>query len=380
MTTSPSALKLIDADVHNALASPNDLLPFLPTYWREEVKARGMNVPHAGYVSPVGVLREDARPDDNAGGPGSSPAFLMKDHMDRYGIDYAVLTGSGMLSLSLHNDPDYATALASALNEWLVATWLAYSPRFRGSIIINHSDPLAAAKEIRKWAGRPQIAQVLMASGSNRLFGQRFFHPIYEAAAEAGLPVAIHPGSEGAGTAPNVTGAGRPTRYMEWHNILPTNYMATVNSLVCEGVFEKFPTLKFVAIEGGIAWLPHLMWRMDKNYKALRAQTPWLKKLPSDYIRQHIRVTTQPIEETEKPEHLLQIFEMINAPHMIMFSSDYPHWDFDNPKMSLPPLPKEMKERIFWKNAAELYGLRSAESGVRNEDPNLSRAAAQSMP
>lgn len=380
MTTSPSVLKLIDADVHNALASPNDLLPFLPTYWREEVKARGMNVPHAGYVSPVGVLREDARPDDNSGGPGSSPAFLMKDHMDRYGIDYAVLTGSGMLSLSLHNDPDYSTALASALNEWLVATWLAYSPRFRGSIIINHSDPLAAAKEIRKWAGRPQIAQVLMASGSNRLFGQRFFHPIYEAAAEAGLPVAIHPGSEGAGTAPNVTGAGRPTRYMEWHNILPTNYMATVNSLVCEGVFEKFPTLKFVAIEGGIAWLPHLMWRMDKNYKALRAQTPWLKKLPSDYIRQHIRVTTQPIEETEKPKHLLQIFEMINAPHMIMFSSDYPHWDFDNPKMSLPPLPKEMKERIFWKNAAELYGLRSAESGVRNEDPNLSRAAAQSIP
>jgi len=156
--------------------------------------------------------------------------------------------------------------------------------------------------------------------------------------------------------------------------------MATVNSLVCEGVFEKFPTLKFVAIEGGIAWLPHLMWRMDKNYKALRAQTPWLKKLPSDYIRQHIRVTTQPIEETEKPEHLLQIFEMINAPHMIMFSSDYPHWDFDNPKMSLPPLPKEMKERIFWKNAAELYGLRSAESGVRNEDPNLSRAAPQCIP
>jgi predicted TIM-barrel fold metal-dependent hydrolase len=52
---------------------------------------------------------------------------------------------------------------------------------------------------------------------------------------------------------------------MEWHNILPINYMATVNSLVCEGVFEKFPTLKFVAVEGGVAWLPHLMWRMDKN-------------------------------------------------------------------------------------------------------------------
>lgn len=198
-----------------------------------------------------------------------------------------------------------------------------------------------------------------MASGTPHLFGQRFFHPIYEACAEVGWPIAVHPGTEGAGSAPHVTPAGRPTRYFEWHNILPINYMANVNSLVCEGVFEKFTRLKFVAIEGGIAWLPHLMWRMDKNYKALRSQTPWLKKLPSDYIRSHVFVTTQPIEEPEKPEHLLQIFEMIGAPNNILFSSDYPHWDFDNPKMALPSLPRDWKERIYWKNAAELYGLKA---------------------
>jgi hypothetical protein len=49
--------------------------------------------------------------------------------------------------------------------------------------------------------------------------------------------------------------------------------MAHVNSLVCEGVFERFPNLQFVGIEGGIGWLPHLMWRMDKNWKALRELT-----------------------------------------------------------------------------------------------------------
>lgn len=350
-------LQLIDADVHNALGSPADLLPFLPKYWREEVQVRGLNIPTAGYTSPVGVLRRDAQPDDGPGGPGSSPAFLMKDHMDRYGIDYAILTGSFMLQLSLHADPDYGNALSSAINEWMVATWLAFSPRFRGSLIINHADPIYAAAEIRKWAGRPQIAQVLMASGSSRLFGQRFFHPIYEAAEESSLPVAIHPGSEGAGSAPNVTGSGRPTRYMEWHNILPTNYLSHLNSLVCEGVFEKFSRLRFVAIEGGLAWLPHLMWRMDKNFKALRSSTPWLKQLPSDYLRQHVFVTTQPIEEPEKPEHLAQIIEMIAAPHMILFSSDYPHWDFDNPKMALAGLPAALKRRILSENAAALYRL-----------------------
>jgi len=353
-----AGLSLIDSDVHNGLADPKELLPYLPRYFAEEVKRSGLGIPGAGYSSSVGVLRQDAKPVDEDCGPGASPAFMMKDHLDRYGIDYAILTGSGMLTLSLHNDPDYGNALSSAINEWMVAKWLAFSPRYRGSLIINHSDPAYAAKEIRKWAGHKQISQVLMASGTNRLFGQRFFHPIYEAAAEAGWPVAIHPGSEGAGTAPNITPAGRPTRYMEWHNILPINYMANINSLVCEGVFVKFPDLKFVAIEGGIAWLPHLMWRMDKNYKALRSQTPWLTELPSHYIKKNIRVTTQPIEEPENPQHIVQIFEMIGAPEMILFSSDYPHWDFDNPKMALPPLSKEWKERILWRNAAELYNLK----------------------
>lgn len=361
-TTTQSAspgLRLIDADVHNALTQPADLLPFLPAYWAEIVARHGLLVPGHSYFSPMGVFRHDAKT-PGGGVPGSDPAFLITDHLDRYGIDYGILTGSGVLGISIHPDPDLGNALASAYNEWLAHTWLAHSPRFRGSILINHSDPEAAVREIHKWGEHPAMVQVIMASASNRLFGQRFFHPIYQACAEHGLPIAVHPGTEGRGTAYPATPAGHPTRYMEWHNILPTSYMAHVNSLVCEGVFEKFPALRFVAIEGGIAWLPHLMWRMDKNYKGLRSQTPWLKRLPSEYIREHIKVTTQPIEEPEDPRHLPQIFEMINAPSMIMFSSDYPHWDFDNPQMSLPPLPKDLKERILWRNAADLYALHPA--------------------
>jgi predicted TIM-barrel fold metal-dependent hydrolase len=350
---------LIDADVHNAFARNEDLLPFLPAYWAGMLRQHGLNIPGNPYASPVGIFRTDTKTPGHAT-PGSDPAHLVTDHLDRYGIDYAILTGSGILGLAIHPDPDWGNALAAAYNEWLVHVWLPASTRYRGSIIINHSDPAAAVREIHKWGDHPGMVQVLMASASPRPFGQRYFHPIYEAAVAHRLPVAVHPGTEGRGIAPAPTPSGYPTRYMEWHNILPTNYMAHVNSLVCEGVFEKFPTLRFVAVEGGIAWLPHLMWRMDKNYKALRAQTPWLKRLPSDYIREHIKVTTQPIEEPEDPRHLLQIFEMINAPEMILFSSDYPHWDFDNPRMSLPPLPAELKERIFWRNAAALYDLAPA--------------------
>ena len=347
--------KMIDADVHNWLHGP-DLIPFMSAYWADWTKNRGMGVPGGAYGSPLGVMRTDATP-PGGGMAGSDPQFLAEHHLDKFGIDYAILTGSGILGLSLQPDLDWANSTARAYNEALVAKWLDADPRFRGSIVINHSDPEWSAQEIDRAAQDKRFVQVLMASGSNRLFGQKFFHPIYEAAQRNGLPVAIHPGTEGVGNSGAPTPAGYPARYIEWHNILPINYMATVNSLVCEGVFEKFPGLKFVAIEGGIAWLPHLMWRMDKNYKGLRSTTPWLKKLPSEYIREHIRLTTQPIEEPENPEHILQIFEMVDAKNTVMFSSDYPHWDFDNPKMALPPLKGELKENILWRNAATLYGL-----------------------
>jgi predicted TIM-barrel fold metal-dependent hydrolase len=350
-------VQLIDTDVHNAVSS-RELLPYLTNYWREIVAKGNFGNPTAvtGSGPPISVSREDARPPSGAA-PGSDPQFLIEHHIEHYDIDYAILNGSGMLGISLNPNPDYANAVSSAYNMAVVEKWLDHDPRYKASIIINHSDPQYAAEEIHRVAEDKRFVQVLMASGSNRLFGQRFYHPIYEAAEQHGLPVAVHPGTEGAGTAYPPTPAGYPSTYMEWHNILPTNYMAHINSLVCEGIFEKFPTLKFVAIEGGIAWLPHLMWRMDKNYKALRSTTPWLKRLPSEYIREHIRLTTQPIEEPEDPQQMLQILEMIDATHTVMFSSDYPHWDFDNPKMALPPLRGEMKQRILAGNAAELYGL-----------------------
>ena len=194
-------------------------------------------------------------------------------------------------------------------------------------------------------------------------YGQRFFHPIYDAAQEVGLPVAIHPGSEGVGVSGSPTAAGYPTSYIEWHTGLVGSYIAHLVSLVTEGVFAKFPSLKFVLIEGGVSWLPGLLWRLDKNWKALRQTVPWLDRLPSEVVAQHICLTSQPIEEPEHREHLRQILGMFPAAAMLMFSTDFPHWDGDTPEFVARWLPKDLLTSVMSETARELYGLPEAQVG-----------------
>jgi len=130
--------------------------------------------------------------------------------------------------------------------------------------------------------------------------------------------------------------------------------------MVTEGVFEHFPGLRLMLIEGGTAWLAHTVWRMDKNFKALRSVAPWLKRAPSEYVWDHVRLSTQPLEEPENREHLMQVFEMIHAERTICYASDFPHWDFDDPQRVFPnSMDDHLRRRLYYENAAELYGLPS---------------------
>jgi len=137
--------------------------------------------------------------------------------------------------------------------------------------------------------------------------------------------------------------------------------MTQLVSLVVEGVFQKFPTLKYVFVEGGVAWLPAIMWRLDKNWKALRSTTPWLTRPPSEIIQDHIKLTTQPIEEPEEINHFRQVLEMFDAEKMLMFSSDYPHWDGDTPDFTLRQLPADMRDAVMYRNALEVFHIEAPE-------------------
>jgi uncharacterized protein len=136
-----------------------------------------------------------------------------------------------------------------------------------------------------------------------------------------------------------------------------TSCQALVTSLIMEGVFERLPDLKIVMIEAGFAWLPALGWRLDKHWKRLKEEVPHLRRAPSEYIREHVWVSTQPMEETESPEHLIDIMSWIGW-DKILFASDYPHWDFDDPVLALPPsLDQARRDKIYSGNAKALYGF-----------------------
>jgi predicted TIM-barrel fold metal-dependent hydrolase len=351
---------VIDCDVHNNWSSAEVLRPYLAPAFREylergELPGDRGSFPHAHrpWLHPEDFKRNDSMP-PRGGQAGSDYGFLCEQLLDRYAVEYAVLTGEEAIEVSTLANPYYAQALASAYNDWLVEHWLPLDRRLKGSLVVAPQDPEGAAHEIRRLGDHPEIVQVLVSSGSQRPYGDPFYHPIWEACAELDLPLAAHLGGQG-GVNVSPTGCGPPTFFWEAHALLCETGMGHVASAIAHGVFEQWPNARLVLVECGIAWLPAILWRLDADYRALRKETPWLKRLPSEYARDHIRLTTQPLEQPRNRAALWPALEDVGADDMLLFASDYPHWDFDSP--TVVAVPPAWREKVMSGNARALYGL-----------------------
>ena len=177
--------------------------------------------------------------------------------------------------------------------------------------------------------GDPNFTQILILPRTDEPLGRRRYWPIFEAAVRNNLPITVHVG--GTNGHPS-TGGGWPSYYMEEHHSVAQTMQAVLTSLVFEGVFERFPKLRVVIMEGGLGWIPSLSARMDKHWSRLRSEVPHLKRPPSEYIREQCLVHARSRwKSREALPQLIDLFDRIGWDRLL-FSTDYPHWDFDDPR------------------------------------------------
>ena len=353
-----ATLGLVDVDIHPRPRSPNDYDEWLTAEARERWHTYGIRPRHGFakgtpyFKSQPLACRVDAWPKEGSQ-PASIPSMVASQHLDFHGVDFGVLNPLQPTAQGDQNNP-FSVAMAYAVNEWQLANWVAVDDRLRASVVVPYEDPEASAKEIRRRGGDSRFCQVLIMSRTSHPLGNPKYWPIFEAAQEVGLPIGIHAfGYSGWA----MTNGGWPSFYIEEVSEHATSCQSLVASMVLEGVFERFPKLKIVLIECGFGWLPSVAWRLDKHFPSLRHELPHVKRLPSEQIREHIWVSTQPVEEPPRPEQLLDCMDWIGW-DKILFASDYPHWDFDDPRYAIPSfIPEAKRAAIYGGNAMKVYNF-----------------------
>ena len=358
-------VSVVDCDVHPVPKSLDEFLehypePFRSRYfakYREEVPMSFLlYTPHsntggnAGMGGPGGYA---APP--NGGGPGSDPDFLARQLCVDNGTDYLVMNPLNFRPR--HWDPEWDAAHCSAINSWLAATWLEGEAnrhgRFFGGIQVSAINPASAAIEVEKWAEHPAFVQSYIIADSHVAFGHPQYEPLLAATAKHNLPLGTHLYRH-AGIR-SMTPVGFPSYHVETLPNWIFTYMCHVTSLVFEGVFERYPNLKFVAIEGGCEWVAPLMWRLDRQWEELREEVPQTRRRPSEIIREHMRFATQPLCEPRGRGDLIRAMEWGGAEETMVFSSDYPHYDFDPAKWVAQQVPDSWRHQLMAANALSAY-------------------------
>jgi predicted TIM-barrel fold metal-dependent hydrolase len=327
---------MIDCDVHNAVPSVEALLPYLEPHWQEHVRRSGWK-----------------GPDDDAYPPGSAVAGPRGAGTSLDDVRAAVLEDDGARAVltcaygvDAIRNPDFAAAIAAAVNDWQLAEWLEPEPRLRGSVVVPIVEPGLAAREIDRVGGHPGFVQVLLPVRSARPYGTRGYAPVFDAAARNGLAVALHFGGS-PGNPP--TASGWPSFYVEEYAGMATVFQSQLMSILVEGVLDRTPETRLALVESGFAWLPAFLWRLDKEWKGLRRETPWVRRPPSAYVQEHVRLTLQPFDCPR--ERFPQVLDRLGSDELLLYASDYPHGH----AASAGELRALLPERVLEANAAAFY-------------------------
>jgi uncharacterized protein len=356
--TTLAGMAVVDADVH-VNDTPGALAPYCDRPWRLSLEdLDGASYPYLQVPGFAPNLRLDPPIPGQHAARSVSTAAEMRNALSELEIDIGILFPDHMLLFAAIPNIEYSVALARAYNRWLMAEWLLKERGLYGVLLATPQDPDEAAREIERYAGEERIVGVyLPTAGVNPLWGHRKYDPIMAAAEAVDLPVCLH--------SVTVVTPAFPCQLDQFENhfarqVLSHSFamMANLTSIIHSGVPARFPKLRVVFTEAGIAWVPYMSWRMDKYFNEYRRQVPFLEKRPSEYIKERMWFATQPIEEPDDPRDLVATIDQIGGPERILFASDWPHHDFDHPRAVMKlPMPAEAKRRIMGENALELFGI-----------------------
>ena len=312
----------------------------------------GITAPTGSYQEMAGrVTRRDGRAPEKFPAGTHRDITYTKRWMDAIGIDQVCLFPTPMLGLPFTPRPEVEVALARAYNRWLFEHVLAQEPRISSSLYLPINDPEAmyqGGEGFRRRQRRRRLHHhdAAHSSRSTTIPSCKTYALLEELRPAARLPCRAHLGPAMRAMNPCNRFIAAHALGFSWSNILHmTNWLVN-------GMPERFPKLKTIWVESGLAWMPFLMQRLDNEWMMRSSEVPMLKRKPSDYMRE-MYYSTQPMEMVNNREALELTFKMINAETQLCYSSDYPHWDTDLPSTiyDLPFLTEQAKRNILGGNA-----------------------------
>jgi hypothetical protein len=302
----------------------------------------GGRVPHgAGLKEPAeeaGVPRE---------------VTLSRRAIEALGLDYQVFFPNALLFLGMHPVREIEVELSTAYNRWIIEHVLPQEPRMKAMIYLPYNTPEAAERTVKRFLGKPGVVGFVVTSTRYQPVHANEYMRLYAMLEEAGVPIAFHAHHNWQNEYTK-----QLNRFISMHAIsFVLSNLVHLTNWVINGLPERFPKLKVIWIESGLAWVPFLMQRLDHEYLMRVSEAPLLKRLPSDYMRE-MYFSMQPMEATNL-KLLEGTFEAINAGTQMLYASDWPHWDFDVPArlFALPFLDDRSRRNILGYNAARLFNL-----------------------
>ena len=285
----------------------------------------------------------------------ADPAERIKD-MDFEGADVNFMVPSGWFGTwTASDDVALEAGMYRAYHRWMNDYCSGYPERLGAALLVSGRDVAGSVEEIRRW-GKSRWAWGILPYAP---YGMQLDHPdlepLWAAAQEYDLVVALHTFT----AMPPYAPGGQDN----WENLFlqrsaahPWCGMRNMAALIGNGVMERYPKLRIGTLEAGHGWLPFWLARIDEHAETVKSAIPPLKHKPSEYATSGRYFQSTEIHEGDR---ITNAVSDLLGDDLLMYGSDYPHSESRFPKsvetVMAWNMPQERKRKLLWDNAVKFY-------------------------